>query len=108
MKMWLLMAFMIGAGVTPPSHADDDHNRARSAVVAGDILPLKKILEQLDGQRPGQVLEVELENEDGAWVYEIRLLQPMAAWSSSRSMPEPASSCGNGCAIASAADNLRP
>jgi len=76
MKMWLLMAFMIGAGVTPPSHADDDHNRARSAVVAGDILPLKKILEQLDGQRPGQVLEVELENEDGAWVYEIRLLQP--------------------------------
>lgn len=70
------MAFLAGVGMAPPSPADDDHNRARSAVVAGDILPLKKILEQLDSQRSGQVMEVKLENERGAWVYEIRLLQP--------------------------------
>lgn len=70
------MALLAGVGMAPPSHADDDHNRARSAVVAGDILPLKKILEQLDSQRSGQVMEVKLENERGAWVYEIRLLQP--------------------------------
>ena len=54
----------------------DDHDRARAAVLAGEVLPLQTLLERLRRSRPGQVLELELEREDGRWVYEIRLLQP--------------------------------
>lgn len=60
-----------------PSHADDyDHNQARQAVQAGQILPLSKILAEQHKDYPGQVLEVELEREDRRWVYELKVLQP--------------------------------
>ena len=29
----------------------------------------------MEREHPGQVLEVELEQEDGRWVYEVKLLQ---------------------------------
>ncbi len=58
-----------------PAHADSDQDRARAAVQAGQVLPLKTVLERLERDHPGQVLEVELEREDGRWVYEVKLLQ---------------------------------
>jgi uncharacterized membrane protein YkoI len=53
----------------------DDHERARAAVQAGAVLPLATVLERLKRSHPGQVLEVELEQEGGRWAYEIKLLQ---------------------------------
>ncbi|MCD6665940.1 MAG: PepSY domain-containing protein [Hydrogenophaga sp.] len=58
-----------------PAMADNDHNRARAAVQSGQILPLKAVLERLERDHPGQVLEIELDEEKGRWVYEVRLLQ---------------------------------
>jgi len=58
-----------------PAHADSDQDRARAAVQAGQVLPLKTVLERLEREHPGQVLEVELERDDGRWVYEVKLLQ---------------------------------
>lgn len=52
-----------------------DHERARAAVEAGQVLPLPTLLERLRRTHPGQVLELELERDDGRWVYEIKLLQ---------------------------------
>ncbi len=62
----------------PPAGASDerDHERARAAVQRGEVLPLPKLLERLQRTHPGQVLELELEREDGRWVYELKLLQP--------------------------------
>lgn len=60
---------------SPLALADNDHDRARAAVQSGKVLPLKSVLERLEREHPGQVLEVELEQEDGRWVYEIKLLQ---------------------------------
>lgn len=62
--------------VSPPSLAGSEQDRARAAVQAGKVLPLKTILERLERDHPGQVLEVELEQEGGRWIYEIKLLQP--------------------------------
>ena len=59
----------------PAARADNDQERARAAVQAGKILPLKNVLERLERDQPGQVLEVELEQGNGRWTYEIRLLQ---------------------------------
>ena len=60
---------------TAPAHADSDQDRARAAVQAGQVLPLKAVLERLEREHPGQVLEGELERDDGRWVYEVKLLQ---------------------------------
>lgn len=58
------------------SSDDRDHDRARTALQAGEVMPLKTLLLQLERSHPGQVLEVELEQEHGLWVYEFKLLQP--------------------------------
>ncbi len=59
-----------------PALADRDHDQARAAVQAGKVLPLKTLLERIERDHPGQVLEVELEQERERWVYEIKFLQP--------------------------------
>ncbi len=66
----------LGALVAPAWADDrDDHERARAAVQAGEVLPLPQVLERLQRTHPGQVLEVELERDDGHWRYELKLLQ---------------------------------
>ncbi len=55
--------------------AGDDHERARRALEAGEVMPLRAVLEQVERDYPGEVVEVELEREDGGWVYEIKLLR---------------------------------
>lgn len=57
-----------------PAAADSDHDRARSAREAGRILPLADILDRAARDRPGQVVDVELEREDGVLVYELKVL----------------------------------
>ena len=52
-----------------------DHERARQAVEAGDVLPLRTILERIEREYPGQIMEVELDRERGEWVYEVKLLR---------------------------------
>ena len=73
--MATLLAAVLAA---PPATADGrrDHERARAAVQAGEVMPLAKVLERLAATHPGQVLEVELELErdEGRWLYEVRLL----------------------------------
>lgn len=52
-----------------------DHERARQALESGQILPLRTVLDKLEREHPGKVLEVELEQDDGRWIYEVKLLQ---------------------------------
>lgn len=59
----------------PAIASDKDHDRAREAVKAGQVMPLRAMLERLEREYPGQVLDVELEDEDGRLVYEVKLLQ---------------------------------
>lgn len=54
--------------------ADNDHDVARQLREAGDILSLESILQKVQADHPGKVLEVELENKHGKLVYEIELL----------------------------------
>lgn len=75
----LLSAVLVGA--VSLARADDhrdagrDHDRARAALQAGEILSLQQVLARLQPRYPGEVLAVELEREDGRWVYELKLLQ---------------------------------
>jgi uncharacterized membrane protein YkoI len=63
--------------IAAPALADrDDHDLARRALEAGEILPLADILAAAEATRPGRVIEVELERDDGRWIYELELVSP--------------------------------
>jgi uncharacterized membrane protein YkoI len=67
----------LGSGL---AHADSDHNRARQALQAGEVLPLATILARVEREYPGKVLDVELDrdNTEGVprWVYKVKVLTP--------------------------------
>lgn len=70
----VLVAFLLSpAGAAPD---DQDHDEAWEARETGEILPLSEILERVQGEFDGKLLEVDLEKEDGRLVYEIELLTP--------------------------------
>ncbi len=73
----LCAAFL--AGASAPGAAHEDHDQARQALEAGEVLPLRNILERVEREYPGQVVDVELEREDGyggvRWVYKIKVLR---------------------------------
>jgi uncharacterized membrane protein YkoI len=69
-------AVLFSLAMVLPAQAGESggQDRARRALEAGEILPLRAILQRVERDNPGQVIEVELEREEGLWVYEIRLL----------------------------------
>ena len=54
--------------------AEHDPERARAALEAGEVAPLREILARAERDFPGTLLEVELERGRGRWVYELKLL----------------------------------
>ena len=70
MKKYALAILLWGLAAGPSA----DHEAAYELAREGRILPLERILEQQRRDRPGRVLEVELEQEDGRLVYELELL----------------------------------
>lgn len=77
-RLKIALASLLLVGLAQPSawgSDSGDHERARAAVEAGQVLPLPTLLERLRRTHPGQVLELELERDDGRWIYEIKLLQ---------------------------------
>jgi hypothetical protein len=73
----LAAAVLLGIGGMLPVWAGDghDHDRARQALENGEILPLRTILEQVERDVPGQIMEVELDRHDERWIYEIKVLR---------------------------------
>lgn len=69
-------ALLLGSACGMALAFGDDHERARAALQAGEVLPLPLLLERVAREQPGQVLAVELERHDGLWVYELKLLDP--------------------------------
>jgi uncharacterized membrane protein YkoI len=66
----------LAATVALPAAARDrdDQDRARAALAAGEIRPLAEILAEVERRYLGRVIEVDLDREDGRWVYELKLL----------------------------------
>ena len=66
-------------GASPLLRADDDdhgsHELARQALEQGRVLPLRAVLEKVERDYQGQTLKVEFDQDDGRFLYKIRLLQ---------------------------------
>jgi uncharacterized membrane protein YkoI len=75
----LLTAFVLAIAVALPARADDDQERARAALEAGQVKPLDEVLQRVARDYPGQVLAVELDEHHDRLVYKIKLLRPDGA-----------------------------
>ncbi|ADO44105.1 PepSY domain-containing protein [Ketogulonicigenium vulgare] len=57
-----------------PAAADSDQDRARDALARGEILPLSTILARIEADVAGRVIEVDYDEDDGRFIYEIEML----------------------------------
>jgi len=57
-----------------PASADEDHVAARRLRDSGEILSLEKIAEHARGAKAGEILETELEQKKGRYIYEVEIL----------------------------------
>ena len=54
-----------------------DHDRARDAVGAGDVMPLREIMARIGRHYPGRLLDADLGRDgQGRWIYRLKLLSP--------------------------------
>lgn len=79
----ILFVAVMFAAVSAPQHVmGKDRNCERSqdcalnAFKSGDVASLTDVLKVALERVPGEVVKVELEREDGIWVYEIKILTP--------------------------------
>ena len=75
----LLAAVLLLAFAAVPSVGfadDDDHDRARQALLAGKVMSLRDVLDNVMRDYPGEPVEIDFEDDDGIYLYEIKLLQP--------------------------------
>jgi uncharacterized membrane protein YkoI len=82
---WKLFIAPVGAlltlaAITTTAIADQgrgrsgDHDDALAAVEARQALPLTRILQIAQTAVPGEIIEVELDREDGRLIYEVDIL----------------------------------
>lgn len=57
-----------------PAQANADHDRARCAHEAGEIVGLDLLLARIKRDQPGKVVNVELERDGDRFVYEVKLI----------------------------------
>ena len=67
----LVALTLLGAA---PAFADSDQDRARAAVASGEVKPLGAILKAVRQKYKGQVLDSQLLDLGGRWVYRVRFL----------------------------------
>lgn len=74
MKRIFTSMLVIGLCLAGSAVAGDGYMEARRLVSEGKIQPLEKIVEDLRAFQPGQILEVEFDNDRHRMIYEIEIL----------------------------------
>ncbi|MCE8016189.1 peptidase [Halomonas sp. MCCC 1A17488] len=71
-----LAALWLSLLAAAPAFADRHWHDLHEAVRSGRLVALPQILDWLEARYEGQVLEVELERDDGRTIYEVEMLGP--------------------------------
>ena len=73
---FLILAMLLAMVPVSAGHADDDdeQDRARAAFERGEIRSLDAVLRAVLARAPGEVVDVELDQDDGRWIYEVKVL----------------------------------
>lgn len=75
-RCFLLAAgpLVLGAGAAWADDEDEDHDRAMEALQQGRVRPLAEILAEVGPDLGGQVVGVEFDDEEGAYLYEFTVV----------------------------------
>lgn len=71
----ILASLAVGLLIAPAPFGAESQDTARRAVEQGELVPLSRILANVEAEFPGRIIEVELERKRGRFVYEIEVLQ---------------------------------
>ncbi|WP_306831470.1 PepSY domain-containing protein [Neorhizobium huautlense] len=71
-KASLISALLLAA---PAAGVAKDLDTLRDAVKRGDVLPLSVLQKKLRARYPGDIIRVELDEDDGRFIYEFKVLQ---------------------------------
>ncbi len=55
---------------------DDDLDRLRDAVGRGEVMALSDLQAEVRRAFPGEIIRVELDEDDGRFIYEFKVLKP--------------------------------
>ncbi len=81
----LLTAFMLALLASPyaaSGHEQSEHRamtdeeKALGALERGEVLPLAQVMADLRDRIDGEISGIELEKENGVWVYEFKMISP--------------------------------
>jgi uncharacterized membrane protein YkoI len=71
------IALVVGLSIGTTALADNlNPDRVRALVERGEILPLEEILKRNQLETSGRIIQIEIEQKRGAYVYEIKVLRP--------------------------------
>lgn len=88
-QQWVFGLIVAGLVAIAPVHAESlGPDRARDLVERGEILPLEELLRRIHTKVEGQIIEVELEQDDGDLLYEIKLLTPSGRYREFKADPK--------------------
>lgn len=62
------------SALAPIAHADDNKS-IRQLQRSGEILSLEQIFDRARKVKPGRIVDVDLDKDDGRYIYEIELLE---------------------------------
>ena len=68
----LLLVLASGHSVADDGEAQEDQEIARSALLRGEVMPVREIVDAARAVVGNDLLRVELERENGRWIYEIK------------------------------------
>lgn len=75
MKPFVMAAVLLGGfSASVGSASEGDHEDARRLREAGEIVPLEQILPDARSRHGGHIIEIELERENGRYVYEVEFV----------------------------------
>jgi hypothetical protein len=58
-----------------PGRPPHDHEQARAALTRGEVVPLRRVLETVERQTPGDILKIELlATPNGGLIYKLKIL----------------------------------
>ncbi|MES9825530.1 MAG: PepSY domain-containing protein [Candidatus Thiodiazotropha endolucinida] len=72
----LLMMILV---ISTLSLADEGYEEAKRLSESSAILPFEDLLPTIQALQPGRILELELEREEGDYIYEIEILDEQGA-----------------------------
>ncbi|MEO8325679.1 MAG: PepSY domain-containing protein [Nitrospirota bacterium] len=71
---WIFGVIIGLFGFLPPAYPDDDIPGYQQ--LKAEVVPVEQLLQKVKKEFEGIILELELEEEDLRWIYEVKLLTP--------------------------------